>query len=504
MSGAGYNDPEKLAAARELAMSFGNSSQPRGGGGGGGGGSRQRRGNDFENRAPREKYNYSPPPPPRTVISNIPPPSRRSYTDTLVSGNVRRPPGHILGSSPMDFLNRREPAPQPASADQPQEPPNQSAMAVLPPSLTSTPVNNVAQRQNGTNISGNENRTIAPARADEGRMVDIQAETTMAKGTESSQPNANRPMCAAPAQTPAIVPKSLQNNNIASTWAASYNDSSDEEEGEEEGEIIERSKAAPSRKDVPNLPKADDEDLIMISPDQKPSTPYTEDVSKSPLAPTETANGISVQKVRKNIVLPLQENRRGPAEGSSAIKQTSHELATSRDQTRGENKPGEPTNISNLRPQAPGFVPESRAVPLDSPMSPPGFPPSTPTANPFAAKLDTEIHEEAASHQSHSRYLVAQNPHGSPSFAGHLVTITPVRITNGLLIPGPTNGHVLMQPHLDTPHDLHASPMQFPAMPMTPGPSQSSQAGENKTAAPVEKQKAPRKTQGLKSSMWAS
>lgn len=56
MSGAGYNDPEKLAAARELAMSFGNSSQPRGGGGGGGGGgSRQRRGNDFENRAPRGK-----------------------------------------------------------------------------------------------------------------------------------------------------------------------------------------------------------------------------------------------------------------------------------------------------------------------------------------------------------------------------------------------------------------------------------------------------------------
>jgi len=54
MSGAGYNDPEKLRAARELAMSFGNSSQPRGGGGGGGG-SRQRQGNDFGNRAPRGK-----------------------------------------------------------------------------------------------------------------------------------------------------------------------------------------------------------------------------------------------------------------------------------------------------------------------------------------------------------------------------------------------------------------------------------------------------------------
>jgi hypothetical protein len=335
-------------------------------------------------------------------------------------------------------------------------------------------------------------------------MVDVQAETTKANGTESSHPNANRPMSAAPAQAPALVPGSLQNNNIASTWAASYNDSSDEEEEEEEGEIIERPKAEPSRKDVPNLPKADDEDLIMISPDQKPSTPYTEDISKSPLAPTETANGISVQKVRKNIVPPLQENGRGPAEGSSAIKQTSHELATSRDQTRGENKPGEPTNISNLRPQAPGFVPGSRAASLDSPMSPPGFPPSTPTTNPFAAKLDAESHEEAASHQSHSQCLVAENPDGSPSFAGHLVTITPVRITNGLLIPGPTNGHVLMQPHLETPHRLQASLMQFPTMPMTPGPSQSSQAGENKTAAPVEKQKAPRKTQGLKSSMWAS
>ncbi|KAI8661636.1 hypothetical protein NCS55_01034400 [Fusarium keratoplasticum] len=503
MSGAGYNNPEMLAAARELAMSFGNSSQPRGGGG------RQRRGNDFENRAPRERYNYSPPPPPRTVISNIPPPSRRNYTDTLVSSNVRRLPGHILGSSPMDFLNRREPTPEPTSAhlptaNQPQESPNQSAMAVVSPSFTSTPVNNVAQGQNGTDVSGNENRTIAPARADEGRMVDIQAEATMAKGTESGQPSAHRPMNAAPAQAPALVPGSLRNNSIASTWAASYNDSSDEEEEEEEGEIIERPKAEPSRKDVPNLPRADDEDLITISPDQKPSTPYTEDISKSPLAPTETTNGISVQKVRGNIVPPLQENGPGPAEGSSAIKQTSHELATSRDQTRGENKPGEPTNISNLRPQAPGFVPESRAVSLDSPMSPPGYPPSTPTANPFAAKLDAESHEEAASHQSHSQYLVAGNPDGSPSFAGHLVTITPVRITNGLLIPGPTNGHVLMQPHLDTPHHPQASPIQFPAMPMTPGPSQPSQAGENKTVAPVEKQNGPRKTQGLKSSMWAS
>ncbi|UPK95069.1 hypothetical protein LCI18_006004 [Fusarium solani-melongenae] len=340
-------------------------------------------------------------------------------------------------------------------------------MAVVPPSLTSTPINNVAQGQNGTNISGNKNRTIAPARADEGRMVDIQIETTMTKGTESGQPNANRPMNAAPAPPPALVPQSLQNNNIASTWAASYNDSSDEEESEEEGEIIERPNTAPSRKDVPKLPKADDEDLIMISPDQKPSTPYTEDVSKSPLGPTETANGISVQKVRKNIVPPLQENGRGPTEGSLAIKQTSHELATSRDQTRG-------------------------------------FPPSTPTANPFAATFDAEGHEEVAPHQSHSQYLVAGNPDGSPSFAGHLVTITLVRIANGLLIPGPTNGHVMMQSHLDTPHHPQASPMQFPAMPMTPGPSQSSQAGENKTAARVEKQKAPQKTQGLRSSMWAS
>ncbi|EEU43273.1 uncharacterized protein NECHADRAFT_83842 [Fusarium vanettenii 77-13-4] len=402
MSGAGYNDPEKLRAARELAMSFGNSSQPRGGGGGGGG-SRQRQGNDFGNRAPRERYNYNspPPPPPPTVVSNIPPPSRRNYTDTLVSSNVRRTPGQRLGSSTIDFLNRRtptpQPTPQPTSANQLQEPPNQSAMAVVPPSVTNKPVNSVAQGQNGTDVSGNENRTTAPARADEGRLVDIQAETTMAMGTESSQPKTNRPMSAAPEQAQALVPGSLQNNNIASTWAASYNDSSDEEEEEEEGEIFERPKAEPSRKDVPSLPKADDEDLIMISPDQKPNTLYTEDISKSPLTSTGTANGISVQKVRKNIVPPLQQNGRGPVEGSSAINQTS------RDQTRG-----------------------------------------------------------------------------------------------------PTNGHVLVQPHLDTPHHVQASPMQFPATPMTPGPSQSFQAGENKTAAPTEKQKAPRKTLGLKSSMWAS
>ncbi|RSM04664.1 hypothetical protein CEP52_006672 [Fusarium oligoseptatum] len=404
MSGAGYNDPDKLAAARELAMSFGNSSQPRGGGGGGGGG--QRNGNNFGNRAPRERYNYSPPPPPHTVISNIPPPSRRNYTDTLVSGPVNRPPGQILGASSMDFLNRRDPTPQPTPANPTQAPPNQNTMAAIPSSMASNPVRNVVQKQNGTGVSGNENHTITPARANEGRIVDIKAESAKPLSTEGGQPNTNLPMSAAPAQAPARAPGSLQNNNIASTWAASYSDSSDEEE--EEGEIIEGPKAGSSRKeDVSNFPKADEvEDLIMISPDHKHNSLYRGGISAPPMVPTETANGISVQKVRKNILPPVQENGRGLAQGSSAIEQASHEFATSRDQTRGENK------------------------------------------------------------------------------------------------PGPENSRAIMQPHLDTPQHHQTMPMQFPVMPITPGPTQPSQAGQNMTAAPVEKPK--RKTQGLKSSMWAS
>ncbi|RSM12663.1 hypothetical protein CDV31_006239 [Fusarium ambrosium] len=498
MSGAGYNDPDKLAAARELAMSFGNSSQPRGGGGGG-----QRNGNNFGNRAPRERYNYSPPPPPHTVISNIPPPSRRNYTDTLVSGPVNRPPGQILGASSMDFLNRRDPTPQPTPANPTQAPPNQNTIAAIPSSMASNPVRNVAQKQNGTSVSGNENHTITPARANEGRIVDIKAESAKPLSTEGGQPNTNLPMSAAPAQAPARAPGSLQNNNIASTWAASYSDSSDEEE--EEGEIIERPKAGPSTKeDAPNLPKADEVvDLIMESPDHKHNSLYRGGISAPPMVPTETTNGISVQKVRKNILLPVQENGRGPVQGSSAIGQASHEFATSRDQTRGENKPGEPNNTTILRPQAPGFVPGSRTVSLESPMSPSGFPPSAPTANPSAAKLDTEGREGAPSHQSHFQYLAVGNLDGSPSFAGHIITITPVRITtNGLIVPGPENSRAIMQPHLDTPQHHQTMPMQFPVMPITPGPTQPSQAGQNMTAAPVEKPK--RKTQGLKSSMWAS
>ncbi|RSL56670.1 hypothetical protein CEP54_008717 [Fusarium duplospermum] len=397
MSGAGYNDPDKLAAARELAMSFGNSSQPRGGGGGG-----QRNGNNFGNRAPRERYNYSPPPPPRTVISNIPPPSRRNYTDTLIPGPPKRSPGQILGASSMDFLNRRDPTPQPTPANPPQAPPNQNTMAVMPPSMASNPVRNVVQEQNGTGVSGNENHTITPARAHEGGMVHIKAESTKAMSTDVGKPKANLPMNTAPAQTPALAPGSFQNNNIASTWAASYNDSSDEEE--EEGEIVEEPKAGSSGKeDMPNLPKVEEEvDLITISPDRKHNSLYRGGISAPPMVPTDTTNGISVQKVRKDIVPPVQENGHGPAQGSSTVKQASHELATSRDQPRG-----------------------------------------------------------------------------------------------------PATGHVFMQPRLDTPQHHQAIPMQFPAVPITPGPgpTQSSQAGENMTAAPVEKPK--RKTQGLKSSMWA-
>ncbi|KAJ4309360.1 hypothetical protein N0V84_011541 [Fusarium piperis] len=370
--------------------------------------------------------------------------------------------------------------------------------------MTSNPARNVVQRQNGTGVSGNASLSIAPARADEGHMADTKAEPLAASGTANGQSNAESPISTAPPQAPTLAPRSLQ-NSIASTWAASYNDASDEEE--EEGEITEVPMAEPPRnQSVPNLPRVD-EDLIMVSPDHKPSTPDIEGMPKPLLVPTGTTNGSPVQEVQNSIALPSQRNGHGPDQGSSAIERASHELATSRYQTRGEIKPGEPTSISNLRPQAPGFIPVSRDVSLDSPTSPPGFPSSAPTANPSATTLHAESREGAPSHQSYANYPVAENHDCSSSFDGHLITITPVRITDGFLVPGPTNGHVLMQPHLDTPHRPQTSLMQSSAMSMTPGPSQPSQpsqTGENKTTAPVQKPKAPRKTQGLKSSMWAS
>lgn len=372
--------------------------------------------------------------------------------------------------------------------------------------MTSTPARNAVQGQNGTDVSGNENHVIAPARADVDHTGDVRAEASTASGTENGQPRAELPVSAASRQTP-TAPGSCQGNNIASTWASSYNDTSDEDE--EEGEITEAPMTEPPREQgALKLPRGDDEDLIMISPNHKPSTLDSEDGSK-PLSvptgvPTGATNGSSVQKMRESINPTFQENGREPDQVSPAIKPPSQELPTPRDETRGQIKPGEPTNTSNLRPQAPGFVPDPQAISLGSPMSPPVFPSSAPAANPSTTERHAESREGTPSHQSYVHYPVGKDVDSSPSFTGHLITITPVRIADGFLVPGPTNGHVLMQPHLDTPNHPQASLMQVPAMPMTPGPSQPNQAGENKAAAPVQKPKAPRKTQGLKSSMWAS
>ncbi|KAM0436140.1 hypothetical protein ACHAPT_003032 [Fusarium lateritium] len=497
MSGSGYNDAKKLADAKALAMSFGKSSQKGGGGDGGGG---KRYGDDFGPKKHQERYNYSPPPTPVEVVSNIPPPSRRNYTDTLMSGPLKHAPGRILGSSPMDFLNRREPSPQQTSTQPPQETPKQSVVAARPPSMTSKPAKDVVQGHNMTTVSGEKSLAVAPIRTDEGPMADTKTKTSMVSSTEQSQPSTKSSIGVAPAQTRNPAPEPLRKNNIAATWGNLL----DVSDGEEE-EVVQAPKAKfTSEESVLKTPKAE-EDLVKVqSPDTKPSTLYRENISKPSLEPTGTTNEIHVQKVRKNNMPPFQENGRGPAQGVSAVKQDYHELASSRDQTRGNIISGEQTKTSNLRPQAPGFVPAPRAVSMDSTMSSSGCLDSASMAKPVATRLRADSPEWTPSDQSHAQYPVAESLDCSPPFSGHLITITPVRIADGFLVPGPTNGHVLMQPQLDTPHHPQASPMQFPAMPLTPGPNLPSQAGKTKIETSVEKPKAPRKTEGLKSSMWAS
>lgn len=120
MNGAGHNDAAKMAAARELAMSFKK----------GGSGSDAPRGrkknktratsvNRVESRTRLQSGNrlYSsrqsdiPPPRPHMGLplsTNVPLPSQRRYEDSLSANPFQRGPGPIMGSRAMDFLNRQD------------------------------------------------------------------------------------------------------------------------------------------------------------------------------------------------------------------------------------------------------------------------------------------------------------------------------------------------------------------------------------------------------------
>ncbi|KAL7807333.1 hypothetical protein V8C44DRAFT_367465 [Trichoderma aethiopicum] len=115
---SGFQDPEKLAAARELAQSFSKIKDPKKKSGGGGGGGHQPRYEQWEpyppqhhghhaQFAPQQYWQDAGPP-----ISSVPPPSQRMYASTTSFSTGRTAKVSVIGNAGLDFIKQAGIRPQ--------------------------------------------------------------------------------------------------------------------------------------------------------------------------------------------------------------------------------------------------------------------------------------------------------------------------------------------------------------------------------------------------------
>lgn len=115
---SGFQDPEKLAAARELAQAFSKVKDPKKKKSTGGGGSQQPRYEQWEPYPPQhhqhhghhghhaqfapQQYWQSAGPP----ISSVPPPSQRMYASTTSFSTGRAGKVSVIGNAGLDFIKQ--------------------------------------------------------------------------------------------------------------------------------------------------------------------------------------------------------------------------------------------------------------------------------------------------------------------------------------------------------------------------------------------------------------
>ncbi|KAL6860932.1 hypothetical protein J3F83DRAFT_748026 [Trichoderma novae-zelandiae] len=118
---SGYQDPAKLAAARELAQGFSKMKDPKkkkAGGGGGGGSGQQPRHEQWEPYPPQHHGHYAQFVPQQhwqnagPPISSVPPPSQRMYASTSSFSTGRAGTTSVIGNAGLDFIQQAGMRPQ--------------------------------------------------------------------------------------------------------------------------------------------------------------------------------------------------------------------------------------------------------------------------------------------------------------------------------------------------------------------------------------------------------
>ncbi|KAK7414387.1 hypothetical protein QQX98_006752 [Neonectria punicea] len=533
MDGSGYNDPDRLKAARELAQSFKGSSKGNNNRSKGGSHDDFKRAPSFteiprprhaqpdqsirhsqpRGRIPAEHLPFQPAP------SKVPPPSRRNYIgNVLVSSPSKLGSGPVMGNKAVDFLCRQD----------------RETKSIVPP---------VSQ------ITRHDVSSSTPLPVT--RRPQEASPLQMANG----KPNISR--SASGNTSTEMGPSKLSNTNGTSRTVSQSSKSAEDLAGSVASPIMTE---APSSRPVSGLESAPNGNILdtlfsFLGTDLGQST--NDQCLKSPRATPTTANGTSPLAVPPQ---PVQQptdfgHSRPVAETAKAAADTTLlENQVGEETTRIESK--EDKNISpNISPKTPKtyeledtsgiesqgdevLTPKTHEsedvdVQKDEKLSPNTHESIPDQASPKTSdsvleelsptrfegsKLSAEAPEWTSGNQSNGQDLSTQySDHIVPTgqSSGHFVSVTPVQFADGILVPGPSTGQLWLQTPVNVSSDsipsntsllnsvspsiielgtLGASPLGILSNPVTstiPPPYTGHVPGPKKP------------TKGLKASMWA-
>ncbi|CAM1502886.1 Fc.00g076620.m01.CDS01 [Cosmosporella sp. VM-42] len=506
MVGAGYGNEDMLAAARELAASFG-------------GGKGKSRGNSREDFNPSgnsrsaaqsalhplgngrsasrassasnvRQPSYRRPVTPVTPSSSVPPPSQRRYLPCLTSTPFQAGPGSILGSRAMDFLTRQDTSTTPQAASVPV--PLQTAgdgNAVV--ETTTAAVVNVATtvapvpRANPPLISPDAPTSRT---ATDGTRQPAPASKPLPNGNASvgsSSPSLPIPPSSgmltplAPrtvsAPLPLVEPPVPASGNLADAWFSFMQGSVPNSNGREDADDLYSStdypdpleSSVPSARPVAQQTSQYTADLSSVATPQQVSAASHED------AVSTLATNSTLPRVNRQTALGSDgtSNQDRHGSGSNAVNSSSSAPAEA-----PEGKPDDvnATETRRLRPQAPGFVPRLAPAPVELPETPLGDLIDLTSFDPVETSVverlpSTEVPIQAdplneiwpstpVSGQVHTQTSTTTFVPTGPS-SGHIITVTPIDLANGVLVPvlDMTNGQPL-QP--DTRRPAQRRPTQ--------------------------------------------
>ncbi|KAM5345478.1 hypothetical protein ACJ41O_011340 [Fusarium nematophilum] len=348
---SGYNDPSKLADALELARMFKSGGSDHKGKKGGG-----NKGNDdlaFSRR--QEPFHYNPPPPPPINVSNIPPPSQRNYTDTLASDPLKRAPGRILGRSPMDFLNRREPSSKPATSSLSRETPNQAASQLVTPVIAA-----------GGDKSFGSAHNDAPNTSEKKSSLAVSSDGTKPSkvvGIDQVKPTTEAPTSSTQVQTSTsselICLEPPPKNSISNTFFSLMSEDSDGD-SDNEPQTPQARPVSTLHQSVLNgqggtkISGQAEEDLIDISSDPKPNALSQKHVPNSPFMPVSLGDQAMGRAESHNFGPPPKEQHQSSVQNIMTENRAQTQSSASKIHSGGKLETEEPKPDPRLRPQAPG------------------------------------------------------------------------------------------------------------------------------------------------------